>query len=138
MKIHCKNVSTVLYSEGDILNMKIPTESVKNLLFIQVLSVLTNPVPDKDQFVIKIWQGKEGTRKDIKGLFQARNCSGPGTIFQPCGRLAQCDIRPYSSSTLSPKPDWPHTDCLLRTDPDLCCSLFYRWGRTLTETLLTI
>lgn len=69
MKIHCKNVSTVLYSEGDILNMKIPTESVKNLLFIQVLSVLTNPVPDKDQFVIKIWQGKEGTRKDIKGLF---------------------------------------------------------------------
>ena len=67
MKLHCKNVSTVLSAEGDILNMKIPKESVKNLHFIQVLSILTNLVTDKDRFVIKICQGKEGTRKDFKG-----------------------------------------------------------------------
>lgn len=55
------------FFEGNMLNMKISKESIKNLNFIQMLSILTNPVPDKDQIVTKIWQGKEGMRKDFKG-----------------------------------------------------------------------
>lgn len=37
-----------LSSEGDILNLKIPEESVKNLHFIQLLLIWTNPAPNKD------------------------------------------------------------------------------------------
>lgn len=67
MKLRCKMWVLSLSSEEDILNLKIPKESVKNLHFIQLLSILTNSVPNKDQIVIKIWQGKEGMRKDFKG-----------------------------------------------------------------------
>lgn len=67
MKLHCKNVNAVLSSEGNMLNTKLTKESIKNLNFIQMLSILTNPAPDKDQIVTKIWQGKEGPRKDFKG-----------------------------------------------------------------------
>lgn len=91
-----------LSSERDILNLKIPEESVKNLHFIQLLSIRTNPAPNKDQMVIKIWQWKRSER-----IFRPGITADQGPLSSPI-----VDLHPYSFLTLSPQSAWPHANYL--------------------------
>lgn len=70
MKLHCKNLSTVLCLEGDILNRKLPKESIKNFHFVQMFSILTYTVSDKEQIVNKIGKGKKGWKRISKASFR--------------------------------------------------------------------